>query len=142
MDGWIGWMDPTGKSSPTRAPVVLKITSNTKKTRGPIVCGPTVRPEKYGQLGPWAQLSAPKIRRIGPQTKTKILQFFSYTPTYLPKLTFVMFSPFFSTARCSSSPSCLRYIQPSIPSHPSIRPTCKFVCSKLFYARPASTKLL
>ena len=39
-----------------------------------------------------------------------------------------------STARCSSVPSCLRYI----PS----RPTCKFECSKLFYARPASTKLL
>ena len=49
----------------------------------------------------------------------------------------------FSTARCSSVPSCLRYIpsHPSIPSHP-IPPTCKFECSKLFYARPASTKLL
>ena len=41
--------------------------------------------------------------------------------------------PFISTARCSSVPSCLRYI-PSHPSiHPSIRPTFSFDCSKLFY---------
>ena len=42
----------------------------------------------------------------------------------------------FSTARCSSVPSCLRYI-PShpIPSHPSIHPSRdSFECSKPFYS--------